>query len=572
MKDVVITIFAISIILGCGGGKKEGPDMGVVRGRVVDDDGMPMSGVKVEMDQITISAETGDDGRFELSGVPEGAFDMRFSKDGYVTSRRSVVISGGEAKDIGDVTIFLGGWVKGSVEVPDGMGLYGISVSIKEMPEISPFKLEGDGEFTISGIPPGEYTLVIDGGWRYERVEIGIKVEKGEVTEIPPVSMRFTFRGIGMGSTISAKASHSLALCSDGTVWAWGNNSDGQLGDGTTVDRTVPVQVEDLRDVVAISAGWGHSLALRSDGTVWAWGDNGYGQLGDGTTINHTVPVQVKGLRDVFAISGGAWHSLALRSDGTVWAWGYNGYGQLGDGTTVDRTVPVQVKGLRDVVAISAGWRHSLALRSDGTVWAWGDNKCGMLRPDGTPWGPWVDHGCGELGIGTAIANSAIPVQVQWLNDVIAISAGDWYSLALRSDGTVWGWGWNGNRQLGDGTNISRNSPVRTDLRDVVAISAGAHHSLALRSDGTVWGWGDNGSGQLGNGKVSSRSIFVQAEGLSDVVAISTGSDHSLALRSDGTVWAWGWNKSGQLGDGTTTDRYSPVQVKGLGSVMMPRK
>ena len=556
-----MTIFAISLILGCEGREEEGPDMGVVRGRVVDEDGMPISGVKVEMDQITISVETGDDGRFELSGVPEGTFDMRFSKDGYVTSTRRVVISGGEAKDIGDVTIFLGGWVKGSVEVPDGMGLHGISVSIKEMPEISPFKLEGDGTFTISGIPPGEYTLVIDGGWRYERAEIGIKVEKGKVTEIPPVSMRFTFRGMGMGSTISASASHSLALCSDGTVWEWGGNIS-----------TVPVQVEGLRDIVAISAGWTHSLALRSDGTVWAWGDNRYGQLGDGTTIDRTVPVQVKGLRDVFAISAGGDHSLALCSDGTVWAWGYNGYGQLGDGTTVDRTVPVQVKGLRDVVAISGGAWHSLALRSDGTVWAWGDNKCGMLRPDGTPVGPWVDHRCGQLGIGTAIANSAIPVQVQWLNDVIAISAGAWYSLALRSDGTVWAWGINASRQLGDGTNINRNSPVRIDLRDIVAISAGGGHSLALRSDGTVWGWGDNGSGQLGNGGVSSRSIFVQAEGLSDVVAISTGSHHSLALRSDGTVWAWGWNKSGQLGDGTNTNRYSPVQVKGLSNVMMPRK
>jgi len=511
MKDVVMTIFAISLILGCGGSKEEGPDMGVVRGRVVDEDGMPISGVKVEMDQIKISVETGDDGRFELSGVPEGTFDMRFGKDGYVPSMRRVVISGGEVKDIGDVTIVLGGWVKGSVDVPNGMGLYGILVSIKEIPEISPFKLEGDGVFTISGIPPGEYTLVIDGGWRYERVEIGVKVEKGKVTEIPPISMRFTFRGMGMGSTIAASNSHSLALRSDGTVWAWGGNRS-----------TVPVQVEGLRDIVAIAAGWLHSLALRSDGTVWAWGDNGYGQLGDGTTI--------------------------------------------------DRTFPVQVKGLRDVFAISAGGRHSLALRSDGTVWAWGDNRCGMLKPDGTPWGPWVDLGCGQLGSGMAIANSAIPVQVQWLNDVIAISAGAWYSLALRSDGTVWAWGQNAARQLGDGTNISRNSPVQIDLRDIVAISAGSHHSLALRSDGTVWAWGDNGSGQLGNGGVSSRSIFVQVEGLRDIVAISAGSHHSLALRSDGTVWAWGWNKGGQLGDGTNTNRYSPVQVKGLSNVMMPRK
>jgi len=193
---------------------------------------------------------------------------------------------------------------------------------------------------------------------------------------------------------IAGGGHHSLALRNDGTVWAWGRNNYGQLGDGTTTERHTPVQVANLTGVQAIAGGFSHSLALRSDGTVWAWGRNSKGQLGDGTTTNRTTPVQVLNLTGVQAIAGGFFHSLALKSDGTVWAWGYNHFGQLGDGTTANRTIPVQVADLTGVQAIAAGSDHSLALRNDGTVWAWGWNYLG------------------QLGDGTT-ANRSIPVQVQ---------------------------------------------------------------------------------------------------------------------------------------------------------------
>ena len=164
------------------------------------------------------------------------------------------------------------------------------------------------------------------------------------------------------GQKVAGGPYHSLTLKNDGTVWAWGRNDFGELGNGTTTSRYTPVQVKGLTNVVAIAAGYDHSLALRSDGTVWAWGLNGNGQLGDGTTTNRTTPVQVKGLTNVVAIAAGVYHSLAIRSDGTVWTWGYNTYGQLGDGTTTNKTTPVQVKGLTNVVAIAAGVYHSLAL------------------------------------------------------------------------------------------------------------------------------------------------------------------------------------------------------------------
>jgi len=150
------------------------------------------------------------------------------------------------------------------------------------------------------------------------------------------------------------RGGHALALKDNGEVWAWGNNLNGQLGDGTTTNRALPVRVAGLSDVVAIACGGaiadtplaGHSLALRADGTVWAWGLNNCGQLGDGTTTNRLTPVKVQGLTDVVAIAAGARHSLARRKDGTVWAWGYNAYGQLGDGTTTDRLTPTQVSGI----------------------------------------------------------------------------------------------------------------------------------------------------------------------------------------------------------------------------------
>jgi len=249
---------------------------------------------------------------------------------------------------------------------------------------------------------------------------------------------------------------------SDGTVWVWGGNSHGQLGDGTTTERHSPVQVVALNDCVAVAAGDSHSLAVKSDGTVWAWGQNNSGKLGDGTTIDRHAPVYISGLSGCVAVGGGWLHSLAVKSDGTVWAWGNNDYGQLGDGTTTDRHMPVQVSGLTGGVTMAAGLVHSLALKVDGTVWAWGGN------------------GDGRLGDGTTIRRHT-PVQVSGLTDCIRVVAGGYHSLGLKSDGTVWAWGNNESGQLGDGTTAERHIPVQTNfLMNVTAMAAGWRHSLAL--------------------------------------------------------------------------------------------
>ena len=347
-------------------------------------------------------------------------------------------------------------------------------------------------------------------------------------------------------AAVAGGAYHSLAAKSDGTAWAWGYNNYGQLGDGTTVNRTRPVQVSNLTGVIAVAGGQYHSLAVKSDGTVWAWGYNYYGQLGDGTTTSRTSPVQVSGLTGVIAVAAGQYHSLAVKSDGTVWAWGRNNYGQLGDGTTTNHPSPVQVGNLTGVITIAAGAYHSLAVKSNGTAWAWGRNNYG------------------QLGDGTT-TNRTGPVQVSGLTGAIAIAAGANHSLTVKSDGTAWAWGFNSYGQLGDGTTTMRTAPVQVSgPTGMTAIAGGNLHSLAVKSDGTVWAWGYNYYGQLGDGTTTSHTTPVQASGLAGGAAVAGGWNHSLARQSSRALWAWGANSYGQLGDGTTTSRSVPVWVDSI--------
>ena len=340
-------------------------------------------------------------------------------------------------------------------------------------------------------------------------------------------------------SAIAGGEYYSLALKSDGTVWAWGENSVGQLGDGTTINRSNAVQVSGLSGVIAIAAGAYHSLALKSDGTVWAWGANSLGQLGDGTTINRSNAVQASGLSGVIAIAAGQYYSLALKSDGTVWAWGDNNYGQLGE-ATVDynpHPTPVQVGGLSGVVAVAAGDAHSLAMKSDGSVWAWGNN------------------GWGQLGNGTTIYYST-PVQASGLSGVIAIAGGGSHSLALKADDTVWAWGLDVDGELGPlGTSGYGPNPkpvLVSDLSGAIAIAGGGFHSLALKSDGTVWAWGGNFYGELGNGTTVSRILAVPVQGLNNPCMT-----FSVSIEGDATIPVGAskyFSATARFQDGSTKD------------------
>jgi alpha-tubulin suppressor-like RCC1 family protein len=312
-------------------------------------------------------------------------------------------------------------------------------------------------------------------------------------------------------------------ICLAGEIAAWGLNNSGQLGDGTTTNRTTPVAVSGLSGAVAIAAGFYHTVALLGDGSCRAWGYNGYGQLGDGTYNGRLTPVAVSGLSDVAAIAAGGWHTVALLDDGTCRAWGYNSNGQLGDGTTTLRTTPVAVSGLTNVVSIAAGRQHTVALLGDGTCRTWGENSEG------------------QLGDGTTTGRST-PVAVSGLSGAVAIAAGDLHTVALLADGTVRAWGYNFYGQLGDGTTTNRTTPVAVSgLSGVVAIAGGFNHTVALLDDGTCRAWGDNNYGQLGDGTTTDSTTPIAVFGLYNAVAIAAGENHSLGLKAEpmGTAFTY---------------------------------
>jgi alpha-tubulin suppressor-like RCC1 family protein len=345
--------------------------------------------------------------------------------------------------------------------------------------------------------------------------------------------------------TISANSDHVLVVKPDGTVWAWGANGSGQIGDNSTTRRDLPTQVSGLTGVVAVAAGVNHSLALKSDGTLWAWGANSNGQLGQGTSggTPQKVPIQVSNLSNVVAVTAGSSYSVAVKSDGTVWVWGANNNSQLGDGTTTQRTSPVQLTSIGNVVAVSSRAGHTLALKNDDTVVAWGAN------------------GNGQLGIGST-SPTTTPVAVTGLTGVTAIAAGDSHSLALLTGGTAKAWGANLQGQLGDGSTTQRTSPVSVStLGSIAVISAGGTHSAAVTTGGSAFAWGNNANGQLGDGSDDPATTPLAVANPSSVDAVMAGQSFTLFLTPDETLWACGRNHTGQIGDGTLVTRLSPVKV-----------
>jgi alpha-tubulin suppressor-like RCC1 family protein len=300
-------------------------------------------------------------------------------------------------------------------------------------------------------------------------------------------------------------------------------------------------------------------LKLPPNSAAVSWGDNRNGQLGNGSTAGSTSYAGVSGLTSgVTQISAGGYdNAIALTTGGTVSTWGLGL--ALGTGSAANSPVPVPVPGLTGVTQISAGLGYDLALRSDGTAWAWGGNPFGQLGDGNT----------------TTIPNST-PVQVTGLTGVTQIAAGNGFGLALRSDGTVWAWGWNASGQLGDGTTTDSDVPVQvTGLTGVIQIAAGAASAMALRVQlrrtsyvKTVWTWGGNSAGQLGDGTTTDRSTPELVSGINapSITAIAEGSN-SMVLGSDGSVWDWGPNTVGEVGNGTTTNEPRPVKIWNSGVI-----
>ncbi|MBI5406795.1 MAG: tandem-95 repeat protein, partial [Nitrospirae bacterium] len=403
--------------------------------------------------------------------------------------------------------------------------------------------------------------------------------------------------GINTAVTISAGYSHTCAVLVDGTAKCWGYNNSGQLGDGSTTNRTTPVAVSGITTAVGIAAGGmaggSHTCVVLADGSVQCWGYNVVGQLGDGTISSSTIPVGVSGVNTAVVVAAGGYHTCAMLAGGTVKCWGWNGAGQLGDGTTSNRITPVTVSGITTAVAIAAGYRHTCAVMSDGTVKCWGDNSYGQLG-DGTTsyrFTPvtvsgittataimagvyhtcavltdgtvkcWGYNGFGGLGDGTT-TNRTTPVSVSGITTAVAIAAGYGHTCAVMADGTTRCWGYNVFGQLGDGTTTNRTTPVAVSgINTAVKIAAGYAHTCVVLADRSAKCWGDNGFGKLGDGTTTIRTTPVTVSGITTAVVIAAGNSHTCAVLADGTVKCWGYNNYGQLGDGTTTYRTTPVTV-----------
>jgi alpha-tubulin suppressor-like RCC1 family protein len=447
---------------------------------------------------------------------------------------------------------------------------------------------------------------------------------------------------------------HSAAVRTDGTLWTWGLNTSGQLGIGVATNRSSAVQVGTLNNWATAYAIGTKTYAIKTDGTLWAWGSNDNGELGQnnfGVSTYRSSPVQI-GTRTWSNVARGtasnALHVVAVRTDGTIWSWGSGNSGRLGLDDNISRSSPVQIGTRPDWASATIGASNTMLVRSDGTLWGlginipnqqlgvfqrnnisspvqvgtlsnwvsaslatnysvilqnngdaytngiypndfseisinrsspvqlgtlsnWADADCGYLasfavKTDGTLWS-WGYNASGELGLGYTGTISS-PVQVGTLNNWAKVVGGFGTAYAIKTDGTIWSWGSNTYGQLGLGDAVNKSSPVQIGTRTWSSLASGvnglATHMMAIRSDGTLWSWGSNDiGGELGLNLpgFQYRSSPVQIGTRSDWVSATVGFGTSMAIRSDGTLWAWGTNATARLGLGDTVSRSSPVQV-----------
>ena len=413
---------------------------------------------------------------------------------------------------------------------------------------------------------------------------------------------------VGYGNSPEA-----AAIKTDGTLWTWGRNASGQLGDGTNNSASSPVQTIALgTNWKQVSVGRSSVTALKADGTLWTWGNNQVGQLGNASTLDNCSPVQTIALGTNWKCASiSEFQNFVTKTDNTVWTWGCNNSGQLGDGTTIDKSSPVQVIGAATTwKQVAAGCTSSAGIKTDGTLWTWGDNTSGALgigtilgpqfvtctnnfqqiavggqhmlaiKQDSSVWG-WGAGACGVFGNST-ITSASSPVQVAFASGCwCMVSAGNNTSGGIKCDGTLWVWGSNVSGILGINLGTgARSSPVQTitggttwcqlSIGTACNTSGGNTESAnmaAIKTDGTLWMWGCNTFGVLGDCTQLDRSSPVQVVGAATTwKVVSSNGDMTAAIKTDGTLWTWGRNICGALGDNTLVQKCSPVQVAGGGT------
>lgn len=338
-------------------------------------------------------------------------------------------------------------------------------------------------------------------------------------------------------------------------IWAWGFNGYGNIGVGATGDNASPrTTIGNGLNWCSAGVGAHNSAAIKKDGTIWTWGRNHVGQLGDGTVVNKSSPVSIIGVNcNWIKVYSGNFHVAGLKNDGTLWTWGYNTSGQLGDNTTANKCSPVTVIAGGNIwCQISLGGNHSLGIKTDGTLWAWGANANGRLG----------DNTATNRASPVTTAGGG----TDWCQVNAGGSSG--HSLGIKSDGTLWTWGLNNFGQLGDGTTTSRSSPATTagGGTNWSRVFGGQYHSLAIKSDGMLWSWGSGAQGEKGdNVNIATCSPGTVFGGGTNWCWITAGLCVSAAIKTDSTLWVWGSPANGRHGDGTGSNRFAPVPIAGGG-------
>jgi alpha-tubulin suppressor-like RCC1 family protein len=389
------------------------------------------------------------------------------------------------------------------------------------------------------------------------------KLQNGSVTVVGSFSLLPVLSSVADGSLYFTESDGALYVADSsisnwrllsktyyGAIWGWGGNARGQLGDNTILSRSSPILAAvGFTDWCQVSAGSSHTAAVRTNGTLWAWGCAGTGRLGDNTATDKSSPVSVVGgFTDWCQVSGGTSHTAAVRTNGTLWAWGNNLSGRLGDNTITSKSSPVSVVGgFTDWCQVSVSVTHAISVRTNCTIWAWGDNTAGIL------------------GDNTIVSKSSPVSVVGGFTDWCQVSAGNVHTAAVRTNGTIWGWGCNTSGRIGDNTTVNKSSPVSVvgGFTDWCQVSAG-YNTAAIRTNGTIWAWGPGICGMLGDNTTVNKSSPVSVVGgFTDWCQVSVGCSHTSAVRTNGTIWSWGCNSYGALGNNDIVSRSSPVSVVG---------
>lgn len=345
----------------------------------------------------------------------------------------------------------------------------------------------------------------------------------------------------GCWKQVAAGVSETIALKNDGTLWSWGNNMFGQLGNGTFTNTNTPGQIGSANDWKEVYCRYSTVIAIKNDGTLWSWGDNSSGKLGNGTTTNTNTPSQIGTDNDWKQVSIGYMTVYAIKNDGALWGWG-EGYNFNGSGVSY---FPVQMQTGALWKEVANGYLNAFAIKIDGTLWAWGNN------------------GSGIIGIGSTIPNTLyVPTQIGTSNTWKHISNYQGHVTAIRNDNTLWAWGVNNNGQLGNGTTTISMSPIQIgNESNWLQTEAGYHHTVAIKIDGTLWNWGHYSYVGLGYGTTANSNIPIQVGTAINWKQCSAGNGLTTVIQNDGSLWVYGLNNNGQLGIGLNGNIYLPTSL-----------